>query len=614
VTGRLLAGRYEILERIGEGGTAEVFRARDRRLDRIVAVKVLRPQYGQDPEAKARFAVEARTAAALAVPNIVPVYDFGAADDGSLFIVMRYIDGPSLRRVISERGSLPAADAIDIGRQVAQALAAAHGHELVHRDVKPGNILLDAGGTAHLTDFGVVKALAGTGDLTRTGMTFGTAAYLSPEQATGARVGPRTDLYALGVVLYEALAGRPPFSGDDPMAVSYQHAHEVPTPLGVVIPGVDSELQRVVMQSLEKDPERRPSSAAEVATILTSIAGRLGSTSPVAAAIGASQAGMPPAVLGTTVSPDDATAAWSTPIARAPAWHASAANTTPISTVGNASPMHAGIATPAPRTRPAAARRRSGAVAGTAVVVLAIALVGVGTLLALNMLSGRDNAGSVAEASPTTRPLPTPRASAPAIVPSVTPTPEPPPAVTPEPPPAVTPEPPPAATPEPPPAATPEPPPPAAQDFSVEIPDEWFAGDYDQGSGRYHGRTASWVYGQGTAYHTMTASFQLTHQGQAVGPATLQLVGLDGENPIKNRMRIVLNGVTIHEGPNPLPNDECCGPSGPGNWGSAVFEFAGEILSRNNSLVISNLEPADCTTCPKYVMVDYGVLEYRARP
>ena len=253
-TGRLLVGRYELIEKVGEGGTAEVFRARDHRLDRDVAVKVLRPQFGHDATARTRFGVEARSAAGLNVSNIVPVYDFGAADDGSLFIVMRFIDGPSLRQVINERGPLTAAAAADIGRQIADALSAAHERGLVHRDVKPGNILIDAGGTAHLTDFGTVKALAGADHLTKSGTIFGTAAYISPEQATGGSIGAATDLYALGVVLYETLSGRQPFEGDDPLAVSYRHAHERPAPLSSLVPAIDPELERLVMQLLEKVP------------------------------------------------------------------------------------------------------------------------------------------------------------------------------------------------------------------------------------------------------------------------------------------------------------------------------------------------------------------------
>src|SRR5688500_19827751 len=260
-TGRVLAGRYELREPIGVGGTAEVFRALDHRLDRIVAVKVLRREFGQDGNARARFAVEARSGAALNVPNIVPVYDFGAADDGSLFIVMRLIDGPSLRRILGERRRLATAAALDIGRQIAEALAEAHMHGLIHRDVKPGNILVDRAGVAHLTDFGTVKVLADADDLTRSGTIFGTAAYLSPEQPTGGPLGPRTDIYASAGVLYAASRGQPPCRGDDPVAVSYRHAHELPRPLAEVVPGLDPEISDLIMSCLAKSPEQRPSDA-----------------------------------------------------------------------------------------------------------------------------------------------------------------------------------------------------------------------------------------------------------------------------------------------------------------------------------------------------------------
>jgi len=150
--------------------------------------------------------------------------------------------------------------------------------------------------------------------------------------------------------------------------------------------------------------------------------------------------------------------------------------------------------------------------------------------------------------------------------------------------------------------------------FSLRIPDGWFVGDYDgPGSGTYHGRTASWIYGQGTPYESMTAEFELEYDGTLGRRATLQLTGLDGDDPAKHMISIVLNGTTIYEGPDPLPNDDCCGPSGPGNWGSALFEFSGELLQHHNSLTITNLEPGDCTMCPNYVMIDYAIIEFRVR-
>jgi hypothetical protein len=207
---------------------------------------------------------------------------------------------------------------------------------------------------------------------------------------------------------------------------------------------------------------------------------------------------------------------------------------------------------------------------------------------------------------PAATPLPTP---APTAVSASAPTPRPTVRVTPQPPTVQ-------RTPRPTPQPTPRPSatPPTSSELTARIPDGWFVGDFDgQGSGTYHGRSASWVYGQGTPYHTMTASFVLDDELEAVGRASLRIVGLDGENDPKNPVRIVLNGVTLYEGPNPLPNDYCCGGSGPGNWGSMVLEFSATLLARENSLSITNLAPSDCTSCTKFVMVDYAVLDYRVR-
>jgi hypothetical protein len=191
---------------------------------------------------------------------------------------------------------------------------------------------------------------------------------------------------------------------------------------------------------------------------------------------------------------------------------------------------------------------------------------------------------------------------APTPVPTEEPTPQPPPAVPRTPKPTLQP------TPRPSSAAG------ATIELTARIPDRSFVGDFHgQDNGSYHGRSASWVYGQGTPYHTMTASFRLDDRHPAVGRASLRIVGLDGENDVKNPVRIVLNGVTLYEGPNPLPNDYCCGGSGAGNWGSVVLEFPGSLLARDNSLTISNLAQSDCTSCPKFVMVDYAVVSYRAR-
>src|SRR5919201_3333642 len=265
--GRLLGDRYRLLKKIGEGGAAEVFRALDERLDRVVAVKLLRPQFTSDQQSRQRFSVEARAAAGLSHPNIVDVYDFCEAPDGSMFIVMQYVEGENLKDILQHRGRLSASEVVSIARQVCMALSVAHAKGLIHRDVKPQNIMIDMAGNVRLTDFGVVKALSAPA-LTQSGMTFGTAAYLSPEQATGAPIGPASDVYALGCVMYEMLAGIPPFTGDNPAVVAYKQVWEQPRPLHDLVPEALPSLESVVMRCLHKDPDKRyPSTEALAADL-----------------------------------------------------------------------------------------------------------------------------------------------------------------------------------------------------------------------------------------------------------------------------------------------------------------------------------------------------------
>src|SRR5438045_3900046 len=243
----LLAGRYLLLDKIGEGGAAVVYRARDQRLDRIVAIKLLRPQFTTAEASRKRFLNEARTAAGLNHPNVVDIYDFGEGPDGSMFIAMQYVEGQNFKDILQRRGRMTAADLIAIIPQVCHALTAAHSRGLIHRDVKPQNIMIDKQGNVRLTDFGIVKALSGP-ELTQTGMTFGTAAYLSPEQATGEPIGPASDVYALGCVMYEMLTGSPPFTGDNPAVVAYKQVWEQPRPLHEWAPEVSPALESIIMR------------------------------------------------------------------------------------------------------------------------------------------------------------------------------------------------------------------------------------------------------------------------------------------------------------------------------------------------------------------------------
>ena len=225
----LLGDRYRLGERLAGGGMGSVYRAVDESLGRPVAVKVLRRELADEPAFLERFRREARAAAGLSHPGVAGVYDYGELG-GSAFIVMELVEGETLAERIAARGRLPWSEAFALGEQVARALAAAHAHRLVHRDVKPGNILIGPGERAKVTDFGIAKA-ASSATLTRTGMVLGSANYVAPEQAKGEDVGPAADQYSLGCVLYEAVCGRTPYAGANPVAIATQHVSApVPDP------------------------------------------------------------------------------------------------------------------------------------------------------------------------------------------------------------------------------------------------------------------------------------------------------------------------------------------------------------------------------------------------
>ena len=261
---RVLGDRYEIHQRLARGGMAQVYLARDRSLDRPVAVKELVPEFATDPSFVERFRREAQAAANLAHPNIVGVYDWGT-QDGTYFIVMEYIDGPSLSQVIRRDGPLHPRRAAEIAGEVAAALGFAHSRGVVHRDVKPGNVLLTSTGQSKVTDFGIARALSSPDDdLTQAGSVMGTATYFSPEQAQGLPVDPRSDLYSLGVVLYEMVTGRPPFNGETPLAIAYKHVQDQPAPPSTIIPDLPMGLEAIIMKLLQKRPDDRYASAEDL--------------------------------------------------------------------------------------------------------------------------------------------------------------------------------------------------------------------------------------------------------------------------------------------------------------------------------------------------------------
>src|SRR5215468_8994701 len=268
-TPRLLGSRYEIGETLGYGGMAEVHLGRDVRLGREVAVKVLRADLARDPSFQARFRREAQAAASLNHPSIVAVYDTGEDMTGSNgstpYIVMEYVEGRTLREVLKAEGRIMPRRAMEIVSDVCAALDFSHRNGIVHRDVKPGNVMITSTGTVKVMDFGIARAVADAGaTMTATAAVIGTAQYLSPEQARGENVDARSDVYSTGCLLYELITGSPPFTGDSPVAVAYQHVREnapVPSSLN---PEVPRTVDSIVMKALAKNPLNRYQSAAEM--------------------------------------------------------------------------------------------------------------------------------------------------------------------------------------------------------------------------------------------------------------------------------------------------------------------------------------------------------------
>jgi serine/threonine-protein kinase len=254
-------GRYILQQSIGKGGMAEVFLARDQLLDRPVAIKRLAAERSGDPSFVERFRREAQAAAKLTHPNIVGVFDY-FEEDGEYFIVQEYVDGRSLAEILRAEGRLHPDRAADIVADVAAGLGAAHREGVVHRDVKAGNVLISESGHVKVTDFGIARVFAGgDSELTQAGTVMGTATYFSPEQAQGKPVDPRSDLYSLGVVLFELLVGRPPFEGDTPVAIAYKHVHDQPPRLREIDPALPAEVEAITMKLLAKNPANRYPSA-----------------------------------------------------------------------------------------------------------------------------------------------------------------------------------------------------------------------------------------------------------------------------------------------------------------------------------------------------------------
>ena len=267
---KLLAGRYELIEKIGEGGMAVVYKAKDRLLNRYVAIKILRPEFTQDEQFLESFKRESQAAAGLQHPNIVSIYDVGRTGNIN-FIVMELVDGRPLSDLIKEKGRLDYKTTIDIAKQMASALSIAHKHQIIHRDVKPHNIMITSDGVAKLTDFGIARAVSNATMVADTSKIIGSVHYFSPEQARGAYVDERSDIYSLGIVMFEMLTGRVPFDGETPVEVALKHINEdVPSPAKLV-PGIPPALDKVVLKATDKYQTERYKSADEMLEALKNV-------------------------------------------------------------------------------------------------------------------------------------------------------------------------------------------------------------------------------------------------------------------------------------------------------------------------------------------------------
>ena len=253
--GKKLGGRYEVISRVGGGGMAVVYKAKDLLLYRYVAIKVLNESLSNDSEFIRRFSREAQAAASLSHPNVVNVYDVGT-EGHTHYIVMEYVEGPTLKEWIQQNGPLPPETVVDIASQICDGLAHAHENQIVHRDIKPHNILLGPGGRAKVTDFGIARA-ATSSTITQTGSVMGSVHYFSPEQARGGVIGERSDLYSLGVVMYEMVTGRLPFDADSAIAIALKHLQEPVEDPRKYAADLPDSIRNIILKALEKDPEKR---------------------------------------------------------------------------------------------------------------------------------------------------------------------------------------------------------------------------------------------------------------------------------------------------------------------------------------------------------------------
>lgn len=262
-------GHYKILGKLGRGGMGDIYKAMQEPLNRIVALKVLPPQMLRDEEFAKRFEIEAKAISRLQHQNIVSIYEYGH-EDSYRFIAMQFVDGTDLGRYIAEHRILPIQEIIDLSKQICRGLRYAHSNEIIHRDIKPQNVLLDKSGVARLSDFGIAKIFSAT-NITMTGSAVGTPEYMSPEQAQGKRLDAQTDIYSFGILMYEMLTRKPPFIANNPMAVAYKQVHEQPMPVSLKRKDTPKRLELIVLKAMKKEKKDRYASIEEVLEHLDSV-------------------------------------------------------------------------------------------------------------------------------------------------------------------------------------------------------------------------------------------------------------------------------------------------------------------------------------------------------
>lgn len=548
----MLGGRYELGRAIGEGNFSVTYRATDTVLGREVAIKVLREQYLAHGGFASRFENEARAAASISHPNVIQVFDYGR-EDRTAYIVMQYVHGSSLKEYIRAEGPLSVDETTGFTRQILDGLAAIHAAGIIHRDVKPQNVLIGENRQLKLTDFGIARLKTGASGLTESGTAIGTAAYMAPEQAVGGTVTPATDLYSVGVMMYEMLTGRLPFPGDNPVQIMYRHVNETPPSPRSLNRDIPVAIESVVMAALSKEPEDRyPDALTMREALLNPSAAPLAFPREMAA------------------DPNERTAV------------------TP--TVGAAPPR---VPPPPRRDVYAGGGGRGRDRWSTLLPILvfgALALLIAG-IVAASQLDGDDGEEDApiavvdeptatteptATLTPTIEPTATPEPTNTPLPPTatLTPTPEPP-TPTPEPPtptpapPTPTPEPP-TPTPEPP-TPTPEPEPPdvpsvafntpfpiaslptdVSQGPSATIDAGGFEGAYRRDDGQLYGLPAAHLYGQGSGARVATATFTVNEAPSEY--VLIQLTGIDDEVTAKVPIRLSLNGNVVWEGPSPFQN------------------------------------------------------------